>query len=96
VSYARFGDADEPDVYVFENGPECGDKLVCCACAFSDEFSGDATSVVTQSTELMLLHLLRHKLAGHAVPDRVFRAVALRNQRGFPPYDRFHGFRFGD
>ncbi|MBB4636139.1 hypothetical protein [Longimicrobium terrae] len=49
------------DVYVFEAD---GDQFICCKCALRE--NGDT---VTPDQAAMVEHLLRHREAGHLVPE---------------------------
>lgn len=56
MSYTRFG--GDSDVYVFTSGA----GIECCGCILRAPH-------VFQSNAEMLVHLERHRAAGHAVPE---------------------------
>lgn len=61
MSYCRFSQTSE--VYVYEN-PRGG--ITCCFCSLSTE------SVDLDTPEEALVHLIRHRRAGHKVPQCAF------------------------
>ena len=58
MSYARFG-WEGSNVYVYA---DVGGYLNCCACILGDDGR-------FYSTGEMLNHLVKHRMAGHTVPD---------------------------
>jgi hypothetical protein len=62
----------ESDVYVFQNS---ADKYECNFCQLGDGQLLSGGHFETALPSVMIDHLLRHRAAGQAVPDRAFEAL---------------------
>jgi hypothetical protein len=65
MSYCRWS---EGDVYAFG---DCEGQYTCCCCLFETGLRSKQVKTLFG----LLLHLLRHKFAGHYVPSRAFEMI---------------------
>lgn len=71
MSYARF--SRDSDVYVYES---VGGGFVCDDCALHEK------RTVLDTPAAMIVHLLEHRAAGHAVPDAALNGLLATADRG--------------
>ena len=66
MAYSRFYDSD---IYIY---PSVGGWIECAACFLNeptDEYSLFSMSEHILDDETLLMHILRHRIAGHNIPE---------------------------
>lgn len=83
LSISRF--TEDCDVYVYGNATTGGQGLCCSQCKLApanlphEDFEGD--------WDAMLLHMERHREAGHKVPDEVWRFLEAEERIAMNEYE---------
>src|SRR3954470_9120399 len=76
MSYCRFG--SDSSVYVYAGSYELDERELmywdCCGCSLTDNFKADNPSE-------MITHLMRHREAGHMVPDYAIERLQWEAER---------------